>query len=115
MSKFKVKVIGVKPQKRDGLVKRTARGIGSAINALMIRFWFFALAAVAGLILTVGTPHVGWEYGCNHPVKGLGTCRSVSWCAYYGVQGRRVERPGYGERCEVVTMLPVDWNELLGG
>ena len=116
MSKFEVKVLGSKPPKRpDGPLKRLRRRIGHISKAVLMRPRLIVLTAITGSLLVIGTPHVGWEYQCGHQTRGFGSCRYVSWCAYYGVQGRRVERPSYGERCQVVTVLPLDWNKMLGG
>ncbi|MCC5987229.1 MAG: hypothetical protein JJT95_06055 [Pararhodobacter sp.] len=116
MGKFEVKVLGAKPPKRsDGPIKRLRRRIGAGVKAVLLRPRMVVLAGAAGFILFIGTPHVGWDYQCRHPVRGFGTCNSVSWCAYYGIQGRRIERPDYATRCKLVTFLPVDWNKLIEG
>ncbi|MCZ4269075.1 hypothetical protein O4H48_14355 [Rhodobacteraceae bacterium G21628-S1] len=116
MSKFDIKVLGAKPPKRpEGLFKRLRCRIGGAIKAVLLRPGMIVLAGASGFVVLIGTPHVGWEYQCRHPMRGYGSCNSVAWCAYYGVQGRRVEIPEYGERCQVVTFLPLDWNQLIEG
>lgn len=116
MSKFDVKVLGTKPPKRpEEAFKRLRRCIGSAIKTVLFRPGMIILAGASGFVVFVGTPHIGWEYQCRHATRGIGTCTSVDWCAYYGVQGRRIEHPGYGERCQVVTFLPLDWNKLIEG
>ena len=116
MSKFEVKVIGAKPPKRpEGAFKRLRRRIGGAIKAVLLRPGIIVLAGLSGFVVFIGTPHVGWEYQCRHATRGFGNCTSVAWCAYYGVQGRRVVRPEYAERCQIVTFLPLDFNKLIEG
>ena len=116
MSKFEVKVIGGKPPKPpEGWLKRLRRRIGGAVRAVLRRPGIIIVAGAASFIGLIGTPHVGWEYQCRHATRGFGTCQSVAWCAYYGVQGRRVERPEYGARCQLVTFLPLDLNKLIEG
>lgn len=114
MKKYQVNVIGGKPPKRPHSFIRRLRGYaGRALVALPLRAGALVLAGSAGFASFIGTPHVGWEYQCGHATRGFGSCRSVSWCSYYGIQGRRVERPGYGERCKLVTLLPLEWNKLI--
>ncbi|UWQ25387.1 hypothetical protein K3553_02660 [Leisingera aquaemixtae] len=116
MNKIKVKVLGAKPLKRrDGPLKRLRGMLGGALKALLLRPALVTLAGASGFVVFIGTPHVGWEYQCRHPMRGYGSCNSVAWCAYYGIQGRRTEIPGYGERCQLVTFLPLDWNKLIEG
>lgn len=116
MSKFEVKVVGAKPPKRpEGAFKRLRRRIGGAIKSVLLRPGIIVLAGLSGFVVFVGTPHVGWEYQCRHATRGFGSCTSVAWCAYYGVQGRRVVRPEYAERCQIVTFLPLDFNKLIEG
>ncbi len=116
MGKYEVTVLGGKPPKRpDGIFKRLRRRIGGAIKGVLLRPGLMTLAGSAGFVVVIGTPHFGWEYQCRHPTRGFGNCRSVSWCAYYGVQGRRVVRPEDGERCHLVTFLPLDINKLIEG
>lgn len=116
MSKFEVKVVGAKPPKRpEGPFKRLRRRIGGAIKSVLLRPGIIVLAGLSGFVVVIGTPHVGWEYQCRHATRGFGNCTSVAWCAYYGVQGRRVVRPEYAERCQIVTFLPLDFNKLIEG
>ncbi|MDF0596321.1 hypothetical protein [Psychromarinibacter halotolerans] len=116
MSKFDVKVVGSKPPKRpEGAIKRLRRRIGGGVKAVLIRPRMIFVSGIAGFVLFVGTPHVGWDYQCSHSTRGFGSCNSAAWCAYYGIQGRRVERPGYGERCQLVTFIPLNWNKLIEG
>jgi len=116
MSKFEVKVVGGTPTKRpEGAIKRLRRRVGGTIKAVLLRPRMIVLTGIAGFFVFVGTPHVGWEYQCRHPMRGFGSCNSVAWCAYYGLQGRREERPAYSERCKLVTFLPLDFNKLIEG
>lgn len=46
---------------------------------------------------------------CRHPFRPGEPCRSVAYCAYYGIQGRRVVFPDYGESCKLVVFLPIGW------
>lgn len=114
MSKYEVRVIGGKSPKRgDGPVRRLLRRTRAAIRAALLRPGMIVLAGIAAFVLLVGTPHVAWDYQCRHPMQGYGTCRAVSWCAYYGIQGRRVETPELATRCTAVTVLPVEWSKLI--
>ena len=116
MSKFEIKVTRSKPPKRpDGLLKRLRHRIGGAIKPILLRPKIIVLPAIASFVLFVGTPHAGWEYQCRHATRGFGSCDAVAWCAYYGVQGRRVVHPEYGERCRLITLLPLDWKKLTKG
>ncbi|MFN4202412.1 MAG: hypothetical protein ACK4GM_05100 [Tabrizicola sp.] len=115
MSDFEIKVVGARPERREGRVRRGLRLTFRAIRAVLMRPRLLASSGLAVFLLTVGTPHVGFEYECGHPMSGPGTCRNVLWCAYYGVQGRRVEFPRDGESCRIVTFLPLDVNKLIGG
>lgn len=116
MNKIKAKVLGVKPPKRrDGPLKWLRGKLGGALKALLLRPALVTLAGASGFVVFIGTPHVGWEYQCRHATHGYGPCRSVAWCTYYGIQGRRVEIPEYGERCQLVTFLPIDWDKLMKG
>jgi hypothetical protein len=51
------------------------------------------------------------DYECRHPMSGP---RSVEYCAYYGIQGRRVVYSENGESCSVITFLRIDWPQLFG-
>lgn len=116
MKKIEVKVLGAKPPERpEGAVRRLRRRLGGAFKGILLRPGMIVLAGAAGFVLFVGTPHVGWDYQCRHSTRGFGSCTSVAWCAYYGIQGRRVERPEDGGRCHLVTFLPINWNKLIEG
>lgn len=109
MSDFEVKVIGEKKRKKKvGPPRGVVQRAGAVVRGVLMRPRMLALAGAAGVVLVVGTPHVGWEYECSHPMRGPGSCRYVSWCAYYGVQGRRIVMPENNQQCSVVTMLPLN-------
>lgn len=114
MNKYQVSVIGGKPPQRPkGLLAALRRAIARAISALPIGAITIVLAGGVGFVSFIGTPHVGWDYGCSHAMRGIGTCRSASWCSYYGIQGRRIEIPRGDERCKIVALLPLDWNKII--
>jgi hypothetical protein len=116
MDKLEVKVIGPKPPKKpDGPLKRMLRKLRGALGALLMRPRALVLIALAGFVILIGTPHAGWDYECRHPMRSGQPCRSVSYCAYYGIQGRRVVFPEHGETCQLVTFLPIAWRRLLIG
>ena len=109
MHEFEVEVVGAKrPRKPTGRLMRTLRFAGRLVWALLKRPRAMMFAGMAAFVLFVGTPHVGWDYECRHPIRAGQTCRSVSYCAYYGFQGRRVAFPEYGETCHIVNFLPID-------
>lgn len=87
----------------------------NALRAVLIRPRLLVAGALAGTVLFVGTPHIGWDYECSHQMRGIGTCRSASWCAYYGVQGRRIDIPESGEICDLVKFIRIDWTRLTKG
>ncbi|MFY0311161.1 hypothetical protein ACFMBG_14825 [Leisingera sp. D0M16] len=114
MNEFRVTVHGAGPPRGpDGPLRRALRRIGRMLRALLLRPRIVIASMFAAFVLMIGTPHAGWDYECRHPMRGPGSCRSVAWCAYYGIQGRRVEFPEYGERCKLITVLPVRWDKLL--
>lgn len=84
------------------------------VRALLLRPRIVVLLGLVLFLLVAGTPHAGWDYVCRHPMSGPGTCRSVEYCAYYGIQGRRVVYSENGEPCSVVTFLRIDWPQLFG-
>ena len=77
-----------------------------------LRIAVILLAAYLLAVPWVGMPHVGGDYVCNHRRIGNAPCESVKWCAYYGLQGRRLDYPDTGEQCQVIKFLPVDWEAL---
>ena len=114
MRKFEVKVLGVKPPKKpDGKLRWLIKRGGKLLQAMLKRPRVLIAAGLTGVVLLLGTPHVGGAYECNHPMRGPGTCRSVAWCAYFGIQGRRTEIPATGDSCKLITLLPVQWDKLL--
>jgi hypothetical protein len=116
MHEFEVEVIGAKPpRKPEGRLARTLRLAGRLARALLTRPRAMLLTGLAAFVLFVGTPHVGWDYGCRHPIRLGQTCRSVSYCAYYGFQGRRIVFPRDGESCQLIKFLPIDWRQLFWG
>ena len=116
MSDFEIEVIGAKPPKPpEGPLRRLLRRLGRIAKAVLMRPKAVVLVGLTGAVLVIGTPHAGWDYQCRHPMRGPGTCESVAWCAYYGVQGRRVEVPDYGEQCKLIAFIPLDWQRIKGG
>jgi len=112
--KYRVTMIGGKPPKHSkGLLATLRRVISAAMTAMPISAITIVLAGGIGFVSFIGTPHFGWDYGCSHATRGIGTCRSASWCSYYGIQGRRIELPRGDERCKLVTLLPLDWNKVI--
>lgn len=116
MDEFEIEVIGAgPPRKPDGQLKRIVMQAKRLVRALLMRPRALALGGVAAFALFVGTPHVGWDYECRYPMRSGEPCRSVSYCAYYGIQGRRVVFPRNGDTCKLITFIPPDWAKLLGG
>lgn len=114
MSEFDVEVVGASaPRKPDGSLRRTFRALRRLARALLMRPRVVALSGLAAFLLAYGTPHAGWDYQCRHPMRPGQQCRSVDYCAYYGVQGRRVVFPRGGETCRVVTFLRLDWRRIM--
>lgn len=115
MSEFEIRVVGARPPKKPGGPRRGFFGkIGTIVRAVLMRPRATLLAGLVGFVAFAGTPHVPWEYACRHPMRGPGTCQVVSWCAYYGIQGRRVAVPSYGRQCSLVKVLPLDWSKISG-
>ncbi|MCR9135734.1 MAG: hypothetical protein NXI27_07060 [Alphaproteobacteria bacterium] len=116
MDDFEIEVIGVgPPRKPDGPLKRVSRWIGRKLRALLMRPRALVFTGAAAFMVIIGTPHTGWEYECRHPMRSGQPCKSVSYCAYYGIQGRRVVFPQHGESCKIITLLPLDFSKLIGG
>ena len=115
MKKFDVKVARKRPRKKRASRLAALRGrAAGAIRAVLMRPRLVMAGAFTGFVLVIGTPHLAWDYQCSHPMRGVGTCRAASWCAYYGVQGRRIDRPAAGETCDLVKFLRIDWKQLKG-
>ena len=114
MSEFEIRVVKVRPlKKKAGRVRRLLRGLGRMTRAALMSPRALMVAGFLGFIAFAGTPHAGWEYVCNHPMREVGSCRSVAWCAYYGVQGRGVEVPPHGQQCSPFKVLPLDWEAIM--
>lgn len=115
MSDFEIRVVGAKPpRKPDGPLRRFRQRVGAISRRILMRPRRIILIGIAGYVLTVGTPHIGWDYQCLHPMNGPGSCRYIDWCAYYGIQGRRIETPPDGQQCSLVKALPIDWGRIIG-
>ena len=109
MSEFEIEVVGAGPPRRsEGPLGRTLKIAGRWLRALLMRPRILVLTGAAVFVMVVGTPHVGWDYECRHPMRSGQPCRSVDYCAYYGIQGRRVVFPENGENCQLVTFLRID-------
>lgn len=114
MSEFDVEVIGAEPPRRpDGSRKRAFKAARRLSRVLLLRPRILALSGLAAFGMIAGTPHVGWDYQCRHPMRPGVSCRSVDYCAYYGIQGRRIVFPDDGETCRVVTFLRIDWQRIV--
>jgi len=116
MSDFEVRVEGgAHRRKQQGPLSRLRAHLAQKLRAALMRTRVVVLGGLAAFVLIAGTPHVGWDYECTHPMRGPGTCRAVAWCAYYGLQGRRIDIPDDGQSCQLVTVLPLDFGKLIGG
>lgn len=114
MKEYDVRVLGgPKAKRKPGRVRSAVRQAGRALQFILLKPRLLILAVLAGFILFAGTPYAGWDYECRHPFSPGQPCRSVSYCAYYGVQGRRVEFPEYGESCQLITFIPLDWGRII--
>jgi len=114
MDEFDIEVVGAaSPRKPDGALTRTLKTVGRWLRALLIRPRALALGGAVAFVFAVGTPHVGWDYECRYPMRPGQPCGSVSYCAYYGIQGRRVVFPEDGESCKLVTFLRIDWRRIV--
>ncbi|MFW8634319.1 hypothetical protein [Cribrihabitans pelagius] len=111
MKEYEVRVLGTPPQEPHGPHgRRFRRKLRKAVRAVLLRPRRLVLAGMAGFVLIAGTPHIGWDYQCRHPMRGPGSCSAVGWCAYYGIQGRRIAVPSHGSQCSPIKLLPLDWN-----
>lgn len=110
MSEFEIEVVGAEPpRKPKGSRGQPLRKAGRWLRALLMRPRLLALIGAVAFVMIVGTPHIGWDYDCHHPMRSGQPCRSVAYCAYYGIQGRRIVFPEDGESCKLVTFLRIDW------
>ena len=115
MDEFEIEVVGANASRRtDSKLKRAVRMVGQAVRAVLNRPRVLVFTGVCAFSLFVGTPHVGWDYECGHSKRPGEPCRSVVYCAYYGIQGRRVVVPNTGESCKVIAFLPPQWGKLMG-
>lgn len=115
MDEFKIEVIGAgPPRKPDGPLKRFAKRAIWLVRAMLMHPRILVFSGTVAFALFIGTPHAGWDYACRVPMTPGKPCRSVSYCAYYGIQGRRVVFPEDGESCQLITFLPPDWAKLAG-
>lgn len=114
MAMYEVKVTGggKPPRKNSGWVRRVLLAPFKAARFVLVRPRLVLAAGAVGGVVYFGTPHLGWDYRCNHPTRGGQPCTSVSYCAYYGFQGRRIDHPPLGESCAFVKLLPIDWEKL---
>lgn len=114
MDEFEIEVVGAaSPRKPDGALMRTLKKVGRIARALLMRPRALALGGAVAFVFAAGTPHVGWDYECRYPIRPGQPCGSVSYCAYYGIQGRRVVFPEDGESCKLVTFLRIDWRRIV--
>lgn len=84
----------------------------SAIAATLLRYLlrrfvekpaaFIITGGLLGVVLVYGTPHIGWNYTCR-----TADCSYIYYCDYYGIFGKRVERPGSSGRCGLIRFLPL--------
>lgn len=115
MDEFEIEVIGTgPPRKRGRPLKRMTGMVGRKLRAVLMRPRALVFTGATAFLLFIGTPHAGWDYGCRGSIRPGETCRSVSYCAYYGIQGRRVVFPQDGQSCGLITFLPPDWGKLMG-
>lgn len=114
MDEFDIEVVGAGPQRRsEGPVVRLLKRAGCLLRAALMRPRVLVFGGAVAFALAIGTPHVGWDYECNFPARPGQPCGSVNYCGYYGVQGRRIVVPGYGESCKLVTFLRIDWQRIV--
>lgn len=110
MDEFDIEVVGAGPSRKpDGALMRMLKAARRLARVLLMRPRILVLTGSVVFVLVVGTPHVGWDYQCRHPMRPGQPCGSVDYCAYYGIQGRRIVFPHDGETCRIVTFLRIDW------
>lgn len=108
MRKIKVKVVRKGRKRPKGNGQSAAARLGTLALRAVIHPVSIAVGVLTFAGLSFGTPHVAWEYGCAHPRHSAWSeCRQVSWCAYYGFQGRRTATPDAGERCDIIRLMPI--------
>jgi len=105
---------GEPPRRRGGPIWSVLSRINALLNRMLLRPRLVLAGGVILLFLVVGTPHFGWDYVCRHPMRGGQPCRAIEYCAYYGMQGRRLDFPEPGEQCHFVRLMPVQWGKLVG-
>ncbi|MEM0898891.1 MAG: hypothetical protein AAGI92_02950 [Pseudomonadota bacterium] len=114
MRRIRVQVLGGMPPRRpDGPIKKAWRLLRQTACALLRRPGLAILASGVAFMGFVGTPHIAWEYQCRHQTLGHASCQEALWCAYYGIEGRRVEWMDRGQPCKLITILPTDWIALI--
>lgn len=115
MKKMDVKIVrSGRKKKRPAAAPALLAHASGVARRILVRPRLVLAGALTGFILFVGTPHIGWDYECRHQMQGMGTCRAASWCAYYGIQGRRIDFPEWGETCDLVKFIRIDWMRLRG-
>ncbi|MFP7673499.1 hypothetical protein ACG74X_09090 [Marivita sp. S0852] len=107
MTNRKIEVVGQNRRR-----KKAGGSVGGAMGKFALRLIMHPASIGVGVLtlagFAFGTPHVAWEYGCAHPRHSAWSeCRQISWCAYYGFQGRRTDRPDVGERCDLIRLMPI--------
>lgn len=114
MSDFEIRVVGAEPpRKPEKPITRHLLRVGRVCKAVLKRPRAVVFTGLAVFVLFVGTPHVGWDYECRVPMRPGKPCPSLSYCAYYGIQGRRVMFPEDDDYCRLVTVLPIAWDRIL--
>jgi hypothetical protein len=113
MNRFDIEVDGAPPPHKPNRIWLFIQRVGRTVRAVLMRPRAVALASLTAFVLLFGTPHVGWDYRCAHPQRFGEPCRAAIYCAYYGVQGRRVVIPDYGKACRPFTFVPLDFQQFL--
>lgn len=116
MRKIRVEVLGGMPPRRPGgPIRKAWQLLSRTAMAVVMRPRLTFLACTVAFAGFVGTPHIAWEYQCRHQTRGHAACQEAVWCAYYGIEGRRVEWMERGQPCKLITILPTDWIALIEG
>lgn len=114
MDEYEIRVSGTKPPgRRKGIMGRYPGLPGRMIRGLLMRPSAVVFAGLVGFVAFVGTPHAAWDYECRHHVSSQRPCLAYSYCAYYGIQGRRLVFPARGESCPPIAFLAPDWSRLM--